>query len=221
MSTRSVRAAAAIATTVAVTVAAVATPGPAAAATVLAPGSAVVVYNNDGSDGEWCTAGFVARNVNNAALMFLAGHCAAGERVMMESPTGALVQAAEIVVSQFDGSQGESSDIAVMRPLGAAPLVSSVNGAPVSAVQSEVHPGMRLCMLGATSGQACGTVVQVSKSKVKFSAGVAGGDSGGPVWYEAPDGSVRAVGIVIRQSGEGWTVAELLAPWLTRYRLGL
>lgn len=201
---------------------AVASAAPAAVASgVLAPGSAVIVYKNDGSSGERCTAGFVARNVNNAAVMFTAGHCNVGDRVMLRDSDGAMKQAAEIVVSQFDGISGEDTDIAVMRPLGVAPLVSSIDGLPVRSVERLVYGGEWLCFLGATSGKSCGPVVQISDSKVKFAAKIAAGDSGGPVWVETPDGSASAVGIVIRRSEEKWAVAELLAPWMKRYRLDI
>lgn len=192
----------------------------AAAASVLAPGSEVFIDGGVNAPTERCTAGFVARNGNGAAVMFTAGHCAAGgERVMMKTDTGQRVQVGEMVVSQFDGTVGDDTDIAVLRPLGVAPLVSSVDGATVTGALPVLYHGLTLCMLGATTGRSCGPVMEVSNSKVRFGARVDKGDSGGPVWAMTESGDALAVGVVIRETGDGFPVAELLAPWLKRYRL--
>lgn len=194
---------------------------PAAAAVgALGPGSRVEVYSDVDDSTEQCTAGFVVRNVNRVPLLFTAGHCNVGERVMMRSAdTGRQVQVGEIVVSQYDGNAGEDTDIAVMRPTGTVPLVSTVDGLPVTGVLSTPFNGLTLCMRGATTGRSCGPVTEFSDTKVKFAARVDNGDSGGPVWAMTKDGSALAVGIVIRQASEGLPIAELVAPWMRRYNL--
>lgn len=187
----------------------------------LGPGVRVVVHSANAKLKEQCTAGFVAFNAKRAPMLFTAGHCNVGTKVMMKSmTTGADVQVGEMVVSRFEGSSGDDADIAVMRPLGTTSLVSTVDGTAVSGVLRP-REGTLVCMMGATSGRSCGPVLQSTDTKIKFRGEVSNGDSGGPVWAYGDRGEALAVGIVIRQSDEGYPVVELLAPWMREFDLSI
>jgi len=54
---------------------------------------------------------------------------------------------------------------------------------------------------------------------VRFLPPVEKGDSGGPVYYRNADGTATPVGITIRAGTDGGTVAELIGPWVKRWRL--
>lgn len=180
----------------------------------LHPGTALTIGN------ELCTAGFVARNQHGAPVMFTAGHCDVGQRVQVgSSPTG-LVSAGDIVASAYGGDHGEAPDIAVMKLTGSVNLDPNVDAdLPVGGTAPIIANGMTLCKQGATTGRTCGPVIESSSSKVKFAARIAPGDSGGPVWGYTTNGSIFAVGITIRQSVDGYTVAEMIDPWLQRWNL--
>jgi len=90
---------------------------------------------------------------------------------------------------------------------------------PVGGTAPIIANGMTLCKQGATTGRTCGPVIESSSSKVKFAARIAPGGSGGPVWGYTTNGSIFAVGITIRQSVDGYTVAEMIDPWLQRWNL--
>ncbi len=184
------------------------------AAASLHPGTALTIGN------ELCTAGFVARNQHGAPVMFTAGHCDVGQRVQASTvPTG-LVPAGDIVASAYGGDDGEAPDIAVMKLTGTMNLDPNVDAdLPVGGTAPIIATGMTLCKQGATTGRSCGRVIESSPSKVKFAARIAPGDSGGPVWGYTSTGSIFAVGITIRQSNDGYPVAEMIDPWLQRWNL--
>ena len=190
---------------------------PAHAAPVAAslhPGTALTIGN------ELCTAGFVARNQHGAPVMFTAGHCDVGQRVQAGSASTGLVPAGDIVASAYGGSVGEDPDIAVMKLAGSITLDPNVDAdLPVGGTAPIIANGMTLCKQGATTGRSCGPVIESSASKVKFAARIAPGDSGGPVWGYTSTGSIFAVGITIRQSNDGYPVAEMIEPWLQRWNL--
>lgn len=193
------------------------TAAPAHAAPVAAslhPGAALTIGN------ELCTAGFVARNQHGAPVMFTAGHCDVGQRVQAGSASTGLVPAGDIVASAYGGSVGEDPDIAVMKLTGSINLDPNVDAdLPVGGTAPIIANGMTLCKQGATTGRSCGPVIESSPSKVKFAARIAPGDSGGPVWGYTSTGSIFAVGITIRQSNDGYPVAEMIDPWLQRWNL--
>jgi hypothetical protein len=70
-------------------------------------------------------------------------------------------------------------------------------------------------------GPACGPIVNVSATKVRFLAPVDKGDSRGPVHYRNADGTATPVGISIRAADSGGTIAELIGPWLQRWDLSI
>jgi len=180
----------------------------------LHPGAALTIGN------ELCTAGFVARNQHGAPVMFTAGHCDVGQRVQAGSASTGLVPAGDIVASAYGGSVGEDPDIAVMKLTGSINLDPNVDAnLPVGGTAPIIANGMTLCKQGATTGRSCGPVIESSQSKVKFAARIAPGDSGGPVWGYTSTGSIFAVGITIRQSNDGYPVAEMIDPWLQRWNL--
>jgi len=180
----------------------------------LHPGTALTIGN------ELCTAGFVARNQYGAPVMFTAGHCDVGQRVQASSITTGLVPAGDIVASAYGGAKGEDPDIAVMKLTGTMNLNPDVDAElPVGGSAPIIANGMTLCKQGASTGRSCGPVIESSPSKVKFAARIAPGDSGGPVWGYTSNGSIFAVGITIRQSTDGYPVAELIDPWLQRWNL--
>lgn len=102
---------------------------------------------------------------------------------------------------------------------------------PVTGVATNLQVGQQLCKFGMGSGaDACGQIVEITASKVVFLASGQCGDSGGPVYHYERDGTVSAVGILIR-GGDPYTpkagcaarakfsVAELVRPWLDKWRL--
>lgn len=186
----------------------------AAPAANLHPGTALTIGN------ELCTAGFVARNQHGAPVMFTAGHCDVGQRVQAGSAPTGLIPAGDIVASAYGGDEGEAPDIAVMKLTGSLNLDPNVDAElPVGGTAPIIANGMTLCKQGATTGRSCGSVIESSSSKVKFAARIAPGDSGGPVWGYTSTGSIFAVGITIRQTTDGYAVAEMIDPWLQRWNL--
>lgn len=128
--------------------------------------------------------------------------------------------AGDIVASAYGGDEGEAPDIAVMKLTGTMNLDPNVDAElPVGGTAPIIANGMTLCKQGATTGRSCGRVIESSASKVKFAARIAPGDSGGPVWGYTSNGSIFAVGITIRQSNDGYAVAEMIDPWLQRWNL--
>lgn len=181
------------------------------------PGSAVMI-----GDRELCTAGFVVRNPKGARMMFTAGHCDVGGSVKA-MVDGAWVPAGRFVTSTYWGSGGDDADIGVIMPKSSLAVTSAVDAElPVGGYVPLTMPGMTLCKWGAATGRSCGPVITSSPSKVKFSARIAPGDSGGPVWGYTPSGQAVAVGITIRQAADdGNPVAELIGPWMDRWQLSL
>lgn len=194
---------------------------PLPAVSALYPGAGMEIVGDDPSI---CTAGFVAHNQRGAPVLFTAGHCDTGGGAAVNSATdGRLVPAANFVVSQYAGNSGNQPDVAVMSLTGALPLNSDIAGQlPVTGFVPSVAEGMYLCKVGVATGTTCGRVVEASSSKVKFTADIAPGDSGGPVYGLKDDGTAFAVGITIRASSEdGYPVAELIGPWLEKWNLTL
>lgn len=198
---------------------------PLAAATGVAgpvvPGATLRVWNTNTTHDSICTAGFLARNSRGAPVLLDAGHCDQGGPVTMSDANGQQVPVAGFVVSTFDGAENDDTDIAALQISKGITAQPDIGGAiPVAGWTSAVAPGDVLCKIGATSGRSCGHVVSVSPSKVKFTAAIEPGDSGGPVYAMNPDGTALAVGITIRKAtDDGDAVAELIGPWMRRWSL--
>ncbi|ORW08496.1 MULTISPECIES: trypsin-like serine protease [Mycolicibacter] len=192
------------------------------AGVVLRPGAKVTSRTAGGVGKGDCTAGFLARNRRGHPVLFSAGHCAHGDgsRLTMHADAGGEVPVAEFVVSEFEGAEGEATDIAVLKLANGVAATGKIDGRiPVSGWVSTVSEGDTVCKLGAVSGLDCGPVVEVSASKVKFAASIQRGDSGGPVFVMRKDGTAAAVGIIIRMARQRLLIAELIGPWLGRWNL--
>lgn len=207
------------------------------AASAVGPGAGIYVDFADGSGGMGCTAGFLVRTSTGQAAVLTAGHCnRPGEmsRVTMNLD-GVLPYATLGTFSRTvsEGVHDEQHDIGLVVLDGDnVPQTSAVAASlPVSGVAGGLQVGQQLCKFGMSSGgDACGQIVEVTGSKVVFLATGQCGDSGGPVYLNQPDGTVSAVGILIRGGDPNtpragcaapakFSVAELLRPWLDRWHL--
>lgn len=187
---------------------------------VLSPGTTVSMWGS--TSRVVCTAGFLARNRRGTEVLLEAGHCDhGGELTMSAGRAGGQVPVGGFVVSEPGGDNTDAADIGVVRLEKNVPVQPSIAGTiPVRGSLSYLAPGQTLCKVGAVTGRSCGPVVESSASKVRFSAAVAPGDSGGPVYAMRSDGSAVAVGITISHAlDDGDVIAELIDPWLQRWDL--
>lgn len=187
---------------------------------VLSPGTTVSMWGS--TSHVVCTAGFLARNRRGTEVLLEAGHCDhGGELTMTAGRAGGQVPVGGFVVSEPGGDNTDAADIGVVRLEKNVPVQPSIAGTiPVRGSLSYLAPGQTLCKVGAVTGRSCGPVIESSASKVRFSAAVAPGDSGGPVYAMRSDGSAVAVGITISHAlDDGDVIAELIDPWLQRWDL--
>ncbi|ORA42159.1 hypothetical protein BST19_26130 [Mycobacterium bouchedurhonense] len=193
----------------------------AASTPALTPGSTLRMWDADDASSAVCTAGFVARNRRGTAVLLDAGHCDRGGDVTMRAGSGGRqVPVGGFVVTEYAGNDDKDTDIGVVRLSKDIPLHADIAGTiPVTGALPYVVPGQTLCKIGAVTGRSCGRVIDASPTKVKFAAAIAPGDSGGPVFGLKDDGTAVAVGITIRSTDDGLTVAELIGPWLQRWNL--
>jgi hypothetical protein len=207
------------------------------AASAAGPGAGIYVDYADGSGGMGCTAGFLVRTSTGGPAILTAGHCnRPGEPSKVRMNLGGVLPYATLGTFREtinEGVHGEQHDIGLVALDGDHVPQSSavVSSLPVSGVATNLQLGQQLCKFGMGSGaDACGQIVQITDSKVVFLAGGQCGDSGGPVYLYEKDGTVSAVGILIR-GGDPYTpkagcpgrakfsVAELVRPWLDKWRL--
>lgn len=207
------------------------------AASAIGPGAGIYVDYADGSGGMGCTAGFLVRTGGGRAAILTAGHCnrpGASSKVTMNLG-GVLPYTTLGTFSRTinEGVHDEQHDIGLIALDGDNVPQSSAIAAslPVTGVATNLQIGQQLCKFGMGSGaDACGQIVEITGSKVVFLASGRCGDSGGPVYTYQSDGTVNAVGILIR-GGDPYTtkagcaarakfsVAELVRPWLDAWRL--
>jgi hypothetical protein len=206
-------------------------------ASAIGPGAGIYVDYADGSGGMGCTAGFLVHTSTGQAGVLTAGHCnrpGTPSKVKMNL-AGLLPYATLGTFSQTvsEGVRAEQHDIGLIVLDGDnVPQTSAIAASlPVSGVTTELGIGERLCKFGMSSGEAqCGQILDVTDSKVTFSATGQCGDSGGPVYLPQSDGTVSAVGIDIRGGNPDnpnagcstpaeFSVAELLQPWLDKWNL--
>jgi hypothetical protein len=207
------------------------------ASSAVGPGAGIYVQYADGSGGMGCTAGFLVRTSTGQAGILTAGHCnrpGEASKVTMNL-AGILPYATLGTFSQTvsEGVHNEQHDIGLIALNGENVPQNPAIGAslPVSGVATKLQTGQELCKFGMGSGEAtCGQITEVTDSKVVFMAPGQCGDSGGPVYVNDSDGTVRAVGILIR-GGDPYlakprclapakfSVAELIQPWLDKWRL--
>lgn len=207
------------------------------AASAVGPGSGIYVQYADGSGGMGCTAGFLVRSSTGQAGVLTAGHCnRPGQRSTVSMNLAGILPYAKVGTFSRTVSEGvheEQHDIGLIQLDGETVPRSSAIGAslPVSGVATALHVGQELCKFGMGTGEStCGQVTQITGSKVVFRAVGQCGDSGGPVYVNQGDGTVGAVGILIR-GGDPYTpqpkcfaparfsVAELVQPWLDKWHL--
>ncbi len=207
------------------------------AASAVGPGAGIYVDYADGSGGMGCTAGFLVRNSTGQPGLLTAGHCnRPGELSKVTMNLGGVLPYTTLgtfTQTINEGVHDEQHDIGLISLDGdnvpQTPAIAA--SVPVSGVASSLQIGQQLCKFGMGSGaDACGQIVEITGSKVVFLASGQCGDSGGPVYLYETDGSVSAVGILIRggdhsapkagcATGAKFSVAELVQPWLDKWRL--
>jgi V8-like Glu-specific endopeptidase len=207
-------------------------------ASAVGPGTGIYVAYADGSGGMGCTAGFLVRTAaTGQAGVLTAGHCnRPGELSKVTMNLGGVMPYATLGTFSRTISEGvhdEQHDIGLITLDGdnipQSPAIAA--SVPVSGVATQPQVGQQLCKFGMGSGaDACGQIVEVTASKVVFLASGQCGDSGGPVYLYESDGTVSAVGILIRggdpDTGKAgcsarakFSVAELVRPWLDKWGL--
>lgn len=207
------------------------------AASAIGPGAGIYVEYADGSGGMGCTAGFLVHTGGGRAGILTAGHCnRPGQRSKVTMNLGGVLPYTTLgtfTETISEGVHDEQHDIGLITldadnvPQSAAVAASL----PVTGVATNLQVGQQLCKFGMGSGaDACGQIVEITASKVVFLASGQCGDSGGPVYHYERDGTVSAVGILIR-GGAPYTpkagcaaraqfsVAELVRPWLDKWNL--
>lgn len=207
------------------------------AASAAGPGSGIYVDYADGSGGMGCTAGFLVHTSGGRAGILTAGHCnRPGERSKVTMNLGGVLPYATLgtfTETVSEGVHDEQHDIGLITLDGDnVPQSSAIaSSLAVSGVATNLRLGQQLCKFGMGSGaDACGQIVQITGSKVVFLASGQCGDSGGPVYLYEKDGTVSAVGILIRggdpkipkagcAARAKFSVAELVRPWLDKWRL--
>lgn len=207
------------------------------AASAIGPGAGIYVDYADGSGGMGCTAGFLVQTNAGRPGILTAGHCnhPGGPSKVTMNLGGVLPYATLGTFSRTvsEGVHNEQHDIGLITLDGDnVPRSSAIAASvPVSGVATDLQVGQQLCKFGMGSGaDACGQIVEITGSKVVFLAGGQCGDSGGPVYLYERDGTVSAVGILIRggdlntprtgcAARAKFSVAELLRPWLDQWRL--
>lgn len=202
----------------------------------VAPGVGIGVnYTAGNSAAMGCTAGFLVRTPTGQNAILTAGHCnragGASQVVINSSAEHANVAIGTFQQTVNEGEHGEDHDIGLVvldgEHVRQTPAITGT--LPVTAVSSNLRNNDLLCTYGvATGASTCGPIVYLTGSKVAFRATTHCGDSGGPVYLPQPDGSASAVGILIRGGDPEATstdctgsvaMAELVKPWLDRWRL--
>jgi hypothetical protein len=207
------------------------------ASSAAGPGAGIYVEYADGSGGMGCTAGFLVHTSTGQAGVLTAGHCnRPGKPSKVVMNLGGILPYAKLgtfVRTVSEGVHSEQHDIGLIVLDGdnvpQSPAVAAT--LPIAGVTTDLSIGQELCKFGMSSGEAeCGPVLDITDSKVTFSAGGQCGDSGGPVYLIQPDGTATAVGIDIRGSNPAnpnagclaparFSVAELVQPWLDKWHL--
>jgi len=205
-------------------------------APALAPGVGIGIYNADGQPTDTCTAGWLVYDSTDQPGLLTAGHCDDGGGVTYFNTTRGFQVVGWFTHQAYEGDGDADDDIAelgIANSPDAPPQVPTdtriIGIRPVTAPADDTHlaEGQQLCHYGLITGPqhggpACGPIVNVSATKVRFMAPVEKGDSGGPVYYRNGDGTATPVGITIRKAtADGGTVAELIGPWLKRWNLSL
>ena len=204
-------------------------------APALAPGVGIGTYDADGQPTDTCTAGWLVHDANGQPGLLTAGHCDYGGAVTYFNTTTGFEVVGWCTHQVYDGDGDRDDDIAVLgvgngTGVPEVPTDTRIIGIrPISAPADDTHlaNGQQLCHFGLITGAQhggpeCGPIVSVTPTKVRFPAHVEKGDSGGPVYCRNADGTATPVGITIRAGAvDGGTVAELIGPWLKRWKLSV
>lgn len=144
-----------------------------------------------------CTAGWLVHDSTGQAGLFTAGHCDDGGAATYFNKTTGFQIAGWFTHKAYDGDHGEDADIAELG-IGNSPNEPEevptdtriIEIRPVIAPADDTHlaEGQQLRHYGLITGPqhrgpACGPIVNVSATKMRFLAPVDKGDSGGPVYY--------------------------------------
>lgn len=207
------------------------------ASSAVGPGVGIYVQYADGTGGMGCTAGFLVRTSTGVPGVLTAGHCnRPGQASKVSMNLGGVLPYATLGTFRRTVSEGvhdEQHDIGLVVLDGDdVPRNPAIEATlPVSGVATNLQTGEELCKFGMGTGEAtCGRITEITDSKVVFMASGQCGDSGGPVYLNQADGTVRAVGILIRGGDPAtprprcsvparFSVAELVQPWLDKWRL--
>jgi hypothetical protein len=187
----------------------------------LGPGVGMTALDDGLADGDTCTAGFLVRDGGGRVGLLTAGHCDKGGPVAIK-----LAGADYTRIGTFDGAR-RRGDIGFVALGPGVPVSGAIAGVgPVTGATDRVAMGEVLCKVGLATGLQCGPVTGLTADTVTFAATTQCGDSGGPVYAVAPDGSMAAVGILSAETmGEGtiappcgtpftFAIAQLVQPWL-------
>ena len=202
-------------------------------ALALAPGVGIGTYGADGQPRDTCTTGWLVHEATGQPGFLTAGHCDYGGGASYVNRTTGPQIAGWFTHQVYQGDEAKDDEIALVgianspdKPPEVATDTRIIGIRPVSAPvdDKQLAEGQQLCHFGfitgpQNGGPECGPIVEMSSSKVRFLAPVEKGDSGGPVYYRNDDGTATPVGITIRASDAGGTVAELIGPWLERWSL--
>ncbi|WP_448850849.1 hypothetical protein [Corynebacterium sp. 335C] len=179
-------------------------------------------YVNDDA-GSTCTLGFLGEDAEGRLGFLTAGHCGSvGDEVSVDTLLGPRV-IGRFTVARDDGMTIQDLDlgfIALDDPSLADASILGVDRAPgdVAELPELTAESPELCFSGQMSGVACGAWGGVPGapwyvSDVALRVPAIEGDSGSPVWAEAPDGTLVAVGILAGTGvdDEGESYAELIS----------
>jgi hypothetical protein len=146
-----------------------------------------------------CTLGFVEPALR---IAFTAGHCR-GSGPVSDKDGNFIGGMALYRDNTPDGSTVATNDlIADYEAIGLAndAMPNSVlpGGRMLVADQSvAIHPGLRVCHFGVSTGESCGTVEAVNNGWFTMGHGIVTqkGDSGGPVYVPTDDGRAQIIGL--------------------------
>ncbi|MBO0675961.1 hypothetical protein JRC04_00640 [Mycolicibacterium sp. S2-37] len=146
-----------------------------------------------------CTLGFVDME---ARVAYTAGHCRGGAQVT-DKTNGFLGNQVAFSDNTPDGMTIDTNhQISDWQTIALASDVQVNNVLPngralVQDAAVSATPGMPVCHFGVMTGESCGTVEAVNNGWFTMANGVRSqkGDSGGPVYFNAPDGRAVILGI--------------------------
>ena len=166
-------------------------------APALAPGVGLGIYKVDGNPVDTCTAGWLVHDSTGQAGLLTAGHAtmAAAPRTSTRPQVFKLLGGSPIRLMTattartptsprlgIGNSPNEPEEVPTdTRIIGIRPVIAPADNTHLAEGQQLRHYGL---ITGPQHrGPACGPIVNVSATKMRFLAPVDKGDSGGPVYY--------------------------------------